>query len=167
MVNELLEASKNWAWTSQEQPHHNLEAMVGEQIFTSPGFKVTQQGIENFAQVTGDRQWIHIDPERARKESPYRSTIAHGFFLVSLIPYLRDIDNDKHYQPFRLAINIGVDNIRFLSAVKPGQYVCIRSRLSDVRNFGRYVEVVEHIIMEKHPQYKTVCSMDSILRLYY
>ena len=86
-----------------------------------PEFEVSQQMIDQFAEITGDRQWIHLDVERARRESPFGTTIAHGFLTLSLLPQMNAADR----APFRIvgygnAANYGSDKLRFLSPVPAG-----------------------------------------------
>jgi acyl dehydratase len=104
---------------------------VGQQLGVSQWVSVDQERINAFADATGDHQWIHVDVERARAEGPYRSTIGHGFLTLSLIPALsRDnyrVDNAK------MGINYGLNKVRFLSPVRAGSRVRLRSDLLEVR----------------------------------
>ena len=90
-------------------------------LASSPWFQVEQSLINNFAEITGDKQWIHIDPVRAKTESPYKSTIAHGFLLLSLIPQLAQ--QSYSVEGVNKKINYGLNKVRFLHAVKPSQRV--------------------------------------------
>jgi acyl dehydratase len=102
-------------------------AAVGQELGVSEWLTVEQERIDSFAGATGDDQWIHVDVERARAESPYRAPIAHGFLTLSLIPGLsRDIyrvDNAK------MGINYGLNRVRFLAPVPVGSRVRLRSEL--------------------------------------
>jgi acyl dehydratase len=102
---------------------------VGQDFGASDWVMVDQDRIEAFADATGDHQWIHVDVERARTESPYRSTIAHGFLTLSLIPGLSKanyrVDNTK------MGINYGLNKVRFLAPVPAGSRVRVRSELID------------------------------------
>ena len=103
--------------------------MVGSELGVSEWLEIDQQRINEFADVTGDHQWIHIDVERAKKESPYGAPIAHGFLTLSLIPALSK-DNFR-VQNATLAINYGLNKVRFLSAVPVGSRIRVRSDLAD------------------------------------
>src|SRR5262249_38176760 len=102
---------------------------VGQEFGASDWITVDQDRIDQFADATGDHQWIHVDVERARTTSPYRSTIAHGFLTLSLIPGLSTanyrVDNAK------MGINYGLNRVRFLAPVPAGSRVRVRSLLVD------------------------------------
>jgi acyl dehydratase len=103
--------------------------LVGSELGVSEWLEIDQKRINDFADVTGDHQWIHIDVERAKKESPYGAPIAHGFLTLSLIPALSK-DNFR-VQNATLAINYGLNKVRFLSAVPVGSRIRVRSELAD------------------------------------
>jgi acyl dehydratase len=100
---------------------------VGQELGVSRWLAVDQERINAFAYATGDHQWIHVDVERARTESPYGATIAHGFLTLSLIPALSKenyrIDNAK------MGINYGLNRVRFLAPVPAGSRIRLRSEL--------------------------------------
>ncbi len=95
-----------------------LERAVGEPPLCSPWLTVTQAMIAEFAELTGDRQWIHLDAERARRESPYGTTIAHGFFTLSLLSTL--IQRTLAFPLASATINYGFDRVRFIAPVPAG-----------------------------------------------
>ena len=103
--------------------------LVGSELGVSDWLEIDQKRVNDFADVTGDHQWIHIDVERAKKESPYGAPIAHGFLTLSLIPALSK-DNFR-VQKATLAINYGLNKVRFLSAVPVGSRIRVRSELAD------------------------------------
>jgi len=105
-------------------------ATVGSELGVSDWLEIDQQRINDFADVTGDHQWIHIDIERAKAESPYGAPIAHGFLTLSLIPALSK-DNFR-VENAKLAINYGLNKVRFLSAVPVDSRIRARSELADV-----------------------------------
>ena len=94
----------------------------------SPAVEVTQEMINGFAEVTGDRQWIHVDVERAKKESPFGGPIAHGFLTLSMVASLRPSSNYT-VTGYGNATNYGSDGFRFLSPVPAGSKVHARTRL--------------------------------------
>ncbi|OBI44795.1 MaoC family dehydratase [Mycobacterium sp. E796] len=109
-------------------------AAVGAELGVSRWFDVDQSRIDEFADVTLDHQWIHVDVERAKTESPYGATIAHGFLTLSLIPGLSK-DNYR-VENARMGINYGLNKVRFLAPVTPGSRVRVRSELIDAINAG-------------------------------
>ena len=104
-------------------------SVVGSELGVSDWLTIDQQRINDFADVTGDHQWIHVDVERAKAESPYRGPIAHGFLTLSLIPAMSK-DNFR-IQGAKLAINYGLNKVRFLSAVPVDSRIRVRSDLAD------------------------------------
>lgn len=102
---------------------------VGLELGTSDWVTVDQERIDGFATCTGDHQWIHVDPERCRRESPFGAPIAHGFLTLSLLGKLM---NDIGVMPedARQAVNAGVDNVRFSHPVLAGQRVRSRATLN-------------------------------------
>ena len=103
--------------------------LVGSELGVSEWLDIDQKRVNDFADVTGDHQWIHVDVERAKAESPYGAPIAHGFLTLSLIPALSK-DNFR-VQNAQLVINYGLNKVRFLSAVPVGSRIRVRSELAD------------------------------------
>ncbi len=100
----------------------DITERIGQELGTSDWLAVEQQMIQQFADCTGDRQWIHVDIERARQESPLGTTIAHGFLVLSLLPqlfYKVDIFPDSASQ----SVNYGIDRLRFITPVKAGNRI--------------------------------------------
>ena len=110
----------------------DIRNFIGKDLPPSDWVEVTQAMIDKFAQVTGDDQWIHIDVERARKESPYKTTIAHGFLTLSLLPQLRAAALDMG--PARMGINYGLNKVRFTGAVPAGARVRVVLNLAAVED---------------------------------
>lgn len=106
-----------------------LPTWLGLEVAVSDWVTITQERINQFAEATGDHQWIHVDVERAKAESPYRTPIAHGFLTLSLVPALSK-DNYR-VENAKLAINYGLNKVRFLSAVPVDSRVRMRSELVD------------------------------------
>ena len=109
-----------------------------------PEFQVTQEMINQFAELTGDHQWIHVDVERAKRESPFKQTIAHGFLTLSLIPKIRAVA-DYQIAGFGNATNYGADKLRFVSPVPAGAKVHARSRLVAVEAKPKGTQVTTEI----------------------
>ena len=111
-----------------------LDELLGKEVGLSDWMEISQDRINNFADCTKDHQWIHVDLEKARK-GPLKSTVAHGFLLLSLLPHLNwqiDIFNKE----IKMAVNYGLDRVRFIHPVKPGDRIRSRSRLKTITQRG-------------------------------
>ena len=119
-----------------------------------PEVAITQDMINKFAELTGDHQWIHVDVERAKRESPFRQTIAHGFLTLSLIPTIRAV-SDYQIVGFGNATNYGADKLRFVSPVPAGAKVHARSRMvaAEAKPKGTQVttEINIHVVGSDKP----------------
>jgi acyl dehydratase len=104
---------------------------IGEEFGVSDWITVDQDRIDAFAGATDDHQWIHVDVERAQTETPYGSTIAHGFLTLSLIPALSKAN--YRVENAKMGINYGLNRVRFLAPVPAGSHVRVRSELVDAR----------------------------------
>ena len=113
----------------------DLKDWVGKEVGVSDWREVTQEEVDLFARATGDRQWIHTDPERAERESPYGGTIVHGYFTLSLAPMLRAeiVDVEKK----KMTINYGLNKLRFPAPLPVGKRVRMRAKLDSV-GFGDF-----------------------------
>jgi len=108
---------------------------VGEEIAVSDWLPVTQARIDQFAEATGDRQWIHVDSARAAVESPFKTTIAHGFLTLSLLsPLIRE---SIQFNGLRMAINYGMNRVRFVSPVPSGARIRARITVQAVEEVTR------------------------------
>jgi len=107
----------------------DLQPLVGQELGVSEWVSVEQKRIDQFADATGDHQWIHIDAERAKNESPYGTTIAHGFLTLSMIPTLTK--ENYRVENAKMAINYGSNKVRFIAAVPSGGRIRARSELID------------------------------------
>lgn len=125
--------------------HAALAARVGEPFspYGEP-LTITQEMIDQFAKLTHDEQWIHVDVERARTESPFKTTIAHGFFVLSLLPKLR-VRSDWQVTGFGNVTNYGADKLRFISPVPAGSTVHARTRLAKVEPKAKGTLITEEI----------------------
>ncbi|HWE51271.1 MAG TPA: MaoC family dehydratase [Bryobacteraceae bacterium] len=141
-----------------------LRELAGREIGVSDWFAVTQERINTFADATGDHQWIHVDPERARRESPYKTTIAHGFLTLSLISHF--IKEVLEMRGLRMAINYGLNRVRFPSAVLADSKVRARVTLQSVRDVTDGVEVTYQVTIESEGSDKPNCVAEWIARYY-
>jgi acyl dehydratase len=103
--------------------------LIGQELGVSDWTGIDQKRIDAFADVTGDHQWIHVDPDRARAESPYGATMAHGFLTLSLIPALSKAN--YRVENAKMGINYGLNRVRFLAPVPVGSRIRLRSELVD------------------------------------
>jgi acyl dehydratase len=109
-----------------------LKTLVGEEIAVTDWVLITQERVQQFADATGDHQWIHLDVERARRESPFGGTIAHGFLTLSLLPMFLESALVMH--DVRMGVNYGTNKVRFMAPVPVGSRLrascCARSTIS-------------------------------------
>jgi acyl dehydratase len=121
-----------------------LKAMVGREVGLSDWFTVSQERIDAFAAASEDRQWIHVDAERAAR-SPLGGTVAHGFLLLSLVPFFNS-RNEVFTGRFRMAVNYGLDRVRFPHSVRTGSRVRNRAVLKKIekRGFRKVLVTVEN-----------------------
>jgi acyl dehydratase len=126
---------------------------------------VTQERIQQFAEATGDSQWIHVDPARAQRESPYGAAIAHGFLILSLMShFLREAIQLPG--EVRQTINYGLNRVRFPAAVHAGEKIRARIRLLASRELPDSVEAIFEITVETEGGEKPCCVAEWILRYY-
>jgi len=111
-----------------------LKDLLGREIGPTDWLEMTQERIDAFAASTEDRQWIHVDRERAA-QTPLGSTVAHGFLLLSLLPHFLRKSLVFNF-PFKMAVNYGLNRVRFLNAVRPGDKVRHRAVLQEIRRKG-------------------------------
>jgi acyl dehydratase len=154
---------------SLEQARATLQASIGSDIHASDWFVVTQQRVDAFADATGDHQWIHMDPDRAARESPYRGTIAHGYLTLSLYPLLRGLVEESRpmFVGIRQVINYGANKIRFPNAVKVGARVRGRCVVTAVEDVSGGLQLTEQFTVEIDGEAKPACVAEVIMRLYF
>lgn len=141
-----------------------LRARVGQEIAVSDWMVVTQERIQQFAAATGDDQWIHVDPARAAAESPFGTTIAHGFLTLSLVSAL--IRNALHFSGLKLAVNCGLNRVRFVSPVPSGARVRARIVPASVGEIAGSIQVVWNVTIEREGGEKPACVAEWIVRYY-
>jgi acyl dehydratase len=141
-----------------------LPSRVGSEVAVSDWLEVTQARIDQFAEATGDRQWIHVDPARAARESPYKATIAHGFLTLSLVSTLARMA--MQLPALRLAVNYGVNRVRFPSAVTVGSRVRGRFTPMAVEAAGGGVQVTWNAAVECDGRDKPACVAEWIVRYF-
>ncbi len=109
-----------------------FEKYVGKELGTSDYLQITQEQINKFADATLDHQWIHVDTEKAKTESPYKSTISHGYLNLSVLPYLWNQIIEVHN--VKMLVNYGIEKLRFNQAVLAGNEVRLRAKLTSLIN---------------------------------
>ncbi len=142
-----------------------LSSRIGEEIAVSDWLEITQERIDQFADATGDSQWIHVDPARAAAESPYKTTIAHGFLTLSLLSSL--MRNAISFSGQRMAINYGLNRVRFITAVPSGSRVRAHISPAAVADTGDSVQVTWSVTVEREGGGKPCCAAEWIVRYYY
>jgi acyl dehydratase len=141
-----------------------VEALKGQLVGPSDWREVTQEMIDQFAQLSGDDQWIHVDVERAKVESPFGTTIAHGNLTLSLIDGLRR--SLAEWSGFRLGVNYGWNKVRFPAPVVAGARVRCYLELVEVSEIGGgWYQLVTRFTVEAEGSEKPVCVADSVGRV--
>ena len=142
-----------------------LSSSLGRELGPGEWMTVDQTMIDGFADVTGDHQWIHVDPERAAT-GPYGGTVAHGFLTLSLLPVL--VAGLRRVEGVRMGINYGLDRVRFPSAVRAGSRVRARAVLTDVTELdGGVAQMIARITIEIEGEAKPACVADHLTRYYF
>jgi acyl dehydratase len=143
-----------------------LKDFAGREIAVSDWLTVTQERINLFAEATEDQQWIHVDRDRAERESPFKTTIAHGFLTLSLIAHFMQ-QAIQMQTPLRLAVNYGLNRVRFTSPVRSGVRIRARIVLLSLKDLAPdAVEVVYTVTIESEGSEKPCCVAESIVRYY-
>jgi acyl dehydratase len=140
-----------------------LDTRVGEEVAVSDWMTVSQEIIDQFADATGDHQWIHVDRARA-EQSPFKGTIAHGFLTLSLISaLLRSAINPTG---LRMAINYGLNRVRFIAPVPSGSRIRGRFVLAAVEHAGGAIQATWTTTIERDGGDKPVCAVEWLVRYY-
>ena len=139
-----------------------LKDWIGKEVAVSEWLVVDQERIDAFAAATGDDQWIHVDRERAARESPYRTTVAHGFLTLSLLP--RFLKEAVEIQGARMGINYGLNRVRLTGPVPAGSRVRARFRLAAAEAIEQGVQTVWNVTVEREGEDKPVLVAEWITR---
>jgi acyl dehydratase len=142
-----------------------LKEFVGREIGVTGWLSLTQKRIEQFAEATEDRQWIHLDRERASKESPYGATIAHGFLTLSLVSYFVK-EAIQIRGGVRMAVNYGLNRVRFPSPVRSDSKIRARIALRTSKELSDAVEVTYGVTIENEDSDKPCCVAEWVVRYY-
>jgi acyl dehydratase len=141
-----------------------LKDLIGQEVAVSDWIDITQERVQLFADATGDHQWIHLDVERSRRESPYGGTIAHGFLTLSLLPLM--MAKAVSMPDVRMGVNYGLNRVRFPAPVPVGSRLRGRMKLLSVEDIEGGAQVVWQVTMEREGGDKPVCIAESITRRY-
>jgi acyl dehydratase len=143
-----------------------LKDLVGQEIAVTDWFNITQERIQQFADATLDHQWIHVDVERARRESPFKAPIAHGFLTLSLLPHFMH-EALEIRQGVRLGVNYGLNRLRFVSPVRAGSNIRARIALQSLKDVPpNGMEVVFNATVEVEGGEKPCCVAEWVVRYY-
>jgi len=141
-----------------------LQTRVGSEVALSDWFVVTQERINLFAEATEDRNWLHIDPARAARESPFKETIAHGFLTLSLLSELMKLA--MSVGGVRMGINYGLNRVRFVRPVPAGARIRGRFVLADVEAIAGGVQATWKVTVERDGSDKPCCVAEWLVRYY-
>ncbi len=141
-----------------------LKQLAGQEIGQSDWVEVTQEMIDRFADVTGDHQWIHVDVQRSQQESPFGTTIAHGFLTLSLITRLHS--DAVRIEGGKMGLNYGLNRVRFVGPVKAGSRVRGRSGVVSVDDILGGIQVTWKITVECENESKPSLVAEWITRMY-
>jgi len=145
---------------------HALNDFVGREIASTEWLTITQDRIDRFAEATEDRQWIHVDRGRAQRESPYGTTIAHGFLTLSLLShFMKQAIQIK--SGVRMGINYGLNRVRFPSPVRVDSQIRARVSLLSLKEISGAVEAAYSITVEAQGTEKPCCVAEWIVRYYF
>ena len=140
-----------------------LTALTGRDLGHSSWIEITQERIDTFAEATGDHQWIHVDPERARS-GPFGTTIAHGYLTLSLvIPLFGEL---LTIDGIRMGINYGLDKVRFPSPVRVGSKIRLAARVAGVEEVAGGVQMALDFTVEIDGEAKPACVARAVYRQY-
>jgi acyl dehydratase len=142
----------------------DLHALVGQEIAVSDWLRIDQGRINAFAAATDDQQWIHVDVERATRESPYRAPIAHGFLTLSLLPCL--FRTAVRIDGTRMSVNYGVNRVRFPAPVRAGSNVRAHFKLAAVTPVNGGVQIEWQVEFDCEGSAKPVCIATTLMRCY-
>ena len=143
---------------------NSLKSLEGKEVGVSGWRPVIQEQIQQFANATGDHQWIHLDAERAKRESPYGATIAHGFFTLSLISSL--MGEAVEIRGVRMVVNYGLNRVRFPAPVRVNSKVRGRFGLIAANELPGAIDAIFSVTVEIENEPKPGCVAEWVVRYY-
>lgn len=152
------------AYSTTIQEVGELEGLVGKEIGLSEWIEISQERINIFAENTEDMQWIHIDPERSKRESPYKTTIAHGFLVLSMASQIAY--QILKIQDVGMSINYGLNKVRFTNAVPSGAHIRGRITLQEYKAIPGGARYIMKLVFEIKGQEKPACIAEWVGQAY-
>jgi acyl dehydratase len=156
--------------TAIAELYASLLPQFGTEIAVGDWLTIDQPRIDAFAAATGDTQWIHVDPERARRESPYGTTVAHGFLTLSLLPFLTGSNSpdylNRHFPGMRLRVNYGLNRLRLPAPVRCGARIRARTVLKEATLLDAGLEVIYRFSVEIEGEEKPALVVEQIVRVF-
>jgi acyl dehydratase len=140
------------------------KALVGQEVALSEWVEITQERINGFADATNDHQWIHVDAERCRRESPYGTTVAHGFLTLAMVPAM--LQSALRLVDVGMAINYGLNKVRFPAPVPVGSRLRARLTILAVHDLADGAQIDWGVAIEREGGDKPVCVAEFLMRRY-
>jgi acyl dehydratase len=141
-----------------------LRELIGTEVAVSGWLRIDQRHVDQFADATGDRQWIHVDVERATRDLPFGGTVAHGFMTLALLP--RFFSETIRMSDVSLLVNYGLNRVRFPTPLPVGSRVRGRLKLLSVEDVTGGAEMIWDVTVEREGEAKPVCVAEAIFRRY-
>lgn len=141
-----------------------MRSLVGQEVAVSDWVEILQERVNTFADATDDHQWIHIDIERCKRESPFKGPIAHGFLTLSMLSGL--FEKAIHMADATMVVNYGLNKVRFPAPVPVGSRVRARLTLSRIEDIDGGAQLEWHIVVEREGGTKPVCVAELLIRRY-
>jgi len=142
----------------------DLKDRVGEEVVVSGWLEMTQERINGFAEATGDHQWIRVDPERARRESPFGVPIAHGFLTLSLLS--KFLSESVRFSQSKMGVNYGINRLRFTAPVPVGARIRARLTVKRLEELQGGVQVTWAVVLEREGSDKPCLIAEWLTRRY-
>ncbi|CAN7387132.1 MaoC family dehydratase [Pseudoduganella sp. LjRoot289] len=141
-----------------------MKTLVGSEVAVSEWIEITQERVNQFAAATNDHQWIHVDVERAGRESPFGGTIAHGFLTLSLVPAM--LESALRMVDMKMGLNYGLNKVRFPGPVPVGSRLRARMTIQAIEDIEGGAQVEWGVVIEREGQAKPVCVAEFVMRRY-
>lgn len=141
-----------------------MRELVGQELATTDWLDITQERVNLFADATNDHQWIHLDAERAARESPFGGTIAHGFLTLSLVSGM--LESAIRMVDMKMGINYGLNKVRFPAPVPVGSRVRARLTLQKIEDIVDGAQLEWSVVIEREGSLKPVCVAEFVMRRY-
>ena len=169
-VGDHTDSEQDWPLSGHSQAQsafENILSSIDQITYVSDWMLIDQDRINRFADVTNDHQWIHTQPERAATDSPFRTTIAHGFLTLSLIPTLTSAVHPEgdQYSTAKIVVNVGMNRVRYPYPLKVNSRIRASKKVIDVKRVRRGLEVTEEITIEIEGYRRPACIAETVIML--